>query len=142
MTWVNDVILFFHFFGLMLGAAGGMASGLIMRKAAGLPPEQGQTIRMLGPMLANVAHLGVVVLWVTGLTLVWSKWNGLGSLPTLFWVKAVFIVTLTASAIAVHMTYAEIRKGNKAVASRLPKLGPLSGASAVLAVLFASLAFH
>ena len=41
----------------------------------------------------------------------------------------------------IHMTYAEIRKGNVAVAARLPKLGPMAGISALLAVLFAVLAF-
>jgi hypothetical protein len=84
----------------------------------------------------------VTLLWVTGLILVWSKWDGFASLPQLFWVKAIFILSLTAVAIFVHMTYAEIRKGNVAVASRLPKLGPMGGVSAILAVLFAVLTFN
>ncbi len=50
-------------------------------------------------------------------------------------------MTLTAASIAVHMTYAEIRKGNVAAAARLPKLGPAAGLSALLAVFFAVFAF-
>ena len=138
---MNDFILFLHFVGLMLGAAGGLSSSIIMRRALTMGPEQAQTIRSLGPLLANVAHIGVAVLWITGLILVWSKWNGPGSLPTLFWVKFVFVLTLTAASIFIHMTYAEIRKGNVAVASRLPKIGPVAGISALLAVLFATFAF-
>ena len=75
---MNPFLLFLHFFGLMLGAAGGLASGLLMRRAAGMPPEQARTIRGLGPMLAHVSAFGLVLLWVTGLIMVWSKWNGLG----------------------------------------------------------------
>ena len=138
---MNDFILFLHFVGLMLGAAGGLSSSIIMRRALTMGPEQAQTIRSLGPLLANVAHIGVAVLWITGPILVWSKWNGPGSLPTLFWVKFVFVLTLTAASIFIHMTYAEIRKGNVAVASRLPKIGPVAGISALLAVLFATFAF-
>jgi hypothetical protein len=82
-----------------------------------------------------------VLLWASGLVLVWSKWDGLASLPQMFWVKAIFIASLTIVSVLINMTYAQIGKGNMAVASRLPKLGPLAGISALLAVLFAVLAF-
>ena len=138
---MNNFILFLHLFGLMLGAAGGLGSGVLMRRALAMPADEAKVVRGLGPLLANVAHIGVALLWVTGLILVWSKWDGFANLPQLFWVKAIFILSLTAVAIFVHMTYAEIRKGNVAVAARLPKLGPMGGVSAILAVLFAVYAF-
>ena len=138
---MNNFILFLHLFGLMLGAAGGLGSGVLMRRALAMPADEAKVVRGLGPLLANVAHIGVALLWVTGLILVWSKWDGFANLPQLFWVKAIFILSLTAVAIFVHLTYAEIRKGNVAVASRLPKLGPMGGVSAILAVLFAVYTF-
>lgn len=134
-------LLFLHFFGLMLGAAGGMASGILMRRAAGLPPEQAQVVRGQGPLLANVAAAGVALLWITGLVMVFAYWN-LGALGWPFWVKMVFAVILTLATIAIHLTYAEIRRtGNAALGQRLAKIGPVSGLSALLAVLFASIAF-
>jgi hypothetical protein len=138
---MNDTILFLHFVGLMLGAAGGFASAVIMRRALTLPADEARVVRGLGPILANVSGIGLALLWVTGFILVWSKWEGFGSLPQMFWVKAIFILTLTAVTILIHMTYAEIRKGNVALAARLPKLGPMAGISALLAVLFAAYAF-
>ena len=71
----------------------------------------------------------------------WSKWDGFANLPQLFWVKAVFILSLTVFTILIQMTYREIGKGNVALAARIPKLGPLAGISALLAVLSAVLAF-
>jgi hypothetical protein len=68
----NDLILFLHFFGLMVGAAGGMASGVIMRRAASLGPDEARTIRGLGPLLHNVSVVGIAILWITGLILVWN----------------------------------------------------------------------
>ncbi len=100
-----------------------------------------RTLRGLGPMLANVSAVGLALMWATGLAMVWSRWGGPGNLPGLFWVKFVFVLTLTAATIAIHMSYAQIRGGNPAAAARLPKLGPISGISAVLAVLFAVYAF-
>lgn len=139
---MNAFLLFLHLFGLMLGAAGGLANGILMRRATTMPTDQAATIRSLGPMLAHVAAVGLVIMWITGLILVWSKWGGLGSLPGLFWVKFVFVVILTVSSGGVDMTYAQIRRtGNKALAARLAVLGPISGISAILAVLFAAFAF-
>ena len=138
---MSDAILFLHFVGLMLGAAGGFASAVIMRRALALPADEAKVVRSLGPILARVSAIGVAILWVTGLILVWSKWDGFGSLPKLFWLKAVFILSLTVMTGLIQMTYREIRKGNVALAARLPKLGPMAGISALFAVLFAVLAF-
>jgi hypothetical protein len=138
---MNETMLFLHFVGLMLGATGGFGSAIVMRRALTLKADEGKVLRGLGPVLAKVSAIGLVVLWATGLVLVWTKWDGLGSLPQIFWVKAIFIVSLTVVSVFINMTYAEIRKGNMAVATRLPKLGPMAGVSALLAVLFAVLAF-
>lgn len=138
---MNAALLFLHFVGLMLGAAGGFASAVIMRRALVLPADEAKVVRGLGPILAKVSLTGLIVMWATGLIMVWSKWSGIGSLPDMFWVKAIFILTLTIVTGLIHMTYAEIRKGNVALAARLPKLGPMAGVSALLAVLFAVVAF-
>lgn len=130
---MNEALLFLHFVGLMLGAAGGFASAMIMRRALTLPVDEAKVLRGLGPILSKVSATGVAVLWVTGLILVWSKWGGIGSLPDMFWVKAIFILSLTVMTALIHLTYAEIRKGNSAAAARLPKFGPMAGVSALLA---------
>lgn len=138
---MNSVLLFLHLVGLMLGAAGGLATAVIMRKAQAMPPEQAKVVRGLGPVLANVSAIGLALMWLTGLILVWSRWQGPASLPSLFWVKAIFIAALTVIVGLIHRTYAEVRGGNMAAAARLPVLGPLAGVSSLLAVFFAVLAF-
>ena len=139
---MNEALLFLHFVGLMLGAAGGFASAIVMRRALALPVDEAKVLRGLGPILANVSGIGLALLWATGLILVWGKLGGIASLPQMFWIKAIFILSLTIVVGLIHMTYGEIRKGNPAAAARLPKLGPMAGISALLAVLFAVLAFN
>jgi hypothetical protein len=63
-------------------------------------------------------------------------------MPVMFWVKMVFVATLTLAAILIEMTYGQVKKGNLAAAARLPRLGPMAGISSLLAVLAAVLAFH
>jgi hypothetical protein len=139
---MNEALLFLHLFGLLLGAGPGVAQNVIVRRAASAPPEQAQVLRGLGPVLANVSAVGIAILWITGLILVWSKYGGPGSLPATFWWKMLFVVILTLLAGFIHWTYAEVRRGNAAAAARLAIAGPATGISALLAVLFAVIAFN
>jgi hypothetical protein len=138
----NDVVLFLHLLGLMMGAAGGLASAIIMRRALTLPADQAGVLRSLGPTLARFSHIGLALMWLTGVALVILKYGGFGSLPTLFWIKMLFVLSLTLAAITIEWTYAEIKRGNAVVAARLPRLGPWAGLSSLLAVLAAVLTFH
>jgi hypothetical protein len=137
----TDILLAIHLIGLMLGAGGGISSGIIMRRTASLAPEQAMTLRSLGPTLTRVAAVGLVLLWITGPVLVLQR-GGFGAMPSMFWVKFIFIATLTLATIAIEVTYAQIKAGNVAAAARLPVLGPIAGLSSFLAVIFAVLAFH
>ncbi len=138
---MNQVLLFLHFVGLMVGATGGFGSAIIMRRAVVAGPDAAGTLRGLGPMLAKVSGAGLALMWASGVIMVWSRWGGPGNLPGLFWLKMLFVLSLTAAAVMIHMTYGEIRRGKPAAAARLPKLGPVSGVSALLAVLTAVFVF-
>lgn len=139
---MNEALLFLHFFGLILGAGPGAAMNVIVRRAAAAPPEQAQALRALGPILANVSAIGIALLWITGVILVWSKWSGPENLPSFFWIKLLFVVLVTIFAGLTHMTYGQVRRGNAAAAARLAIFGPATGISALLAVLFAVIAFN
>jgi hypothetical protein len=139
---LNDTLLFIHLLGLMMGAGGGFGSMIVMRRALALPPEQAGPLRSVGPALARFSLIGLILMWLTGLALVFSKYDGLTALPSLFWVKIVFVLSLTIAAVTIELTYAQIKSGNMASAARLPVLGPIAGMSSLLAVLFAVFAFH
>ena len=128
---ILDVLLIVHLAGLMLGAGGGIGSTIVMGYARSLPDEKGAIVRGAGPALARLSTAGLVLMLLTGPALVSMKYGGL-----------VFVATLTLAAILIEVTYAQVRKGNAAAAANLPKLGPLAGISALLAVVFAALAFH
>ena len=139
---MNQFLLFLHFIGLVLAAGPGTAQSLIASRADKAPPEEAKVLRSLGPMLANVSTIGLVILWITGPIMAWSVYGGFANLPGAFWIKFVFVVLLTLNVIYTQMTFAEVRRGNVAAAQRFRWLGPLAGVSMLLIVLFAVIAFQ
>lgn len=137
-----DILLALHLIGLMMGAGGGFGSMITMREAATRPPEQAATLKMLGPAMAQFSALGLGLMLASGIALVFAKYGGFAALPPLFWAKMLFVAALTLLSIAVHFTYGQVRSGNFAAATRLPVLGPLSGASSMIAAIVAVFAFH
>jgi len=141
-TVVFDILLIIHFVGLMMGAGGGLGSTVVMAHARALPPEQAGPVRAIGPALAHLSTLGLVLLLITGPAMVSMKYGGFSAMPMMFWIKLVFAGTLALAAILIEVTYAQVKRGNAKAAGLLPKLGPMAGISSLLAVIFAALAFH
>jgi hypothetical protein len=139
---MNDFLLIVHFIGLMMGAAGGMGSMIVGRAALKASPEGAGALRALGPRLAKLSAAGIILMWITGVIMVWSVYGGLDNLPGAFWIKFIFVLTLSAAAIVIELAYAQMKAGNRAAAARLPMAGPVAGLSAFLAVIFAVIAFH
>lgn len=142
MDWVLDSLLIIHFAGLMLGAGGGLGSTIVMAQTRALPPEQAGPLRSVGPALARMSTVGLILLLLSGPALVSMKYGGFAAMPTMFWVKLVFVGTLTLAAILIEVTYARVKKGDVKAAALLPMLGPMAGISSLLAVIFAAFAFH
>ncbi len=139
---MTDFILAAHIIGLMMGAGGGFGSMISQREALKRPADQAATLRSIGPALANFSMIGLVLMWATGLALVFLKYGGFGGLPQMFWIKLIFISTLTLAAIATRVLYAQAKAGNTIAATRVPVFGQIAGISSLLAVIFAVLAFH
>ncbi len=139
---MSDVILFLHLLGLLIGAGGGLGTAIVMRAALSRPSEQANVLGSVGPALGRASTIGLIIMLITGPMLVSIKYGGFSNLPQLFWVKMVFVASLTLAAITLELTYGAMKSGNMEAAKRLPALGPWAGLSSLLAVLFAVLAFH
>jgi hypothetical protein len=135
------ILLAAHLIGLMMGAGGGFGSMIVMGAANKAPAEQAMALRRLGPTLARFSLVGLVVMWMTGIALFFMA-GGPAAMPLLFWIKLIFVATLTLAALATEFTYAQLKAGNVKAAARLPVLGPIAGLSSLSAVIFAALAFH
>ncbi len=83
---MEELVLFLHFTGLMLGAGGGMAAmsaELAHKKLGGGPPSD--HLKTVKPIAARISLIGIILLWATG-TIMLQDYN-VGDLGTLFYIK-------------------------------------------------------
>lgn len=142
MIVLNSVLKILHFIGLAMGLAvpfSNMVMGGLMAKAA--PPEKAVLGRF--PLaMGMVGKIGLTLLWLTGLTMVFTKYGGFGGVPVIFHVKLTLVLILTVLVGIVASLEKRVRKGDMSVLPRIEALGKAAGAVALVIVVFAVLAFH
>ena len=141
MSAINQILLILHFLGLTMGfsvtCAGLVMSGL-MAKAA---PSEKAVLGRFPPLMMRVGDIGLVLLWITGVALVYNKWGGFAILPWQFHAKLTAVVLLTVTMGYIHRLQSLIRKGDPAAAARIETVGQIASAFALVAVVFAVLTF-
>jgi len=141
MPDLNQLLLIVHFLALGLGLSATVVHLVLRGLIAGADPAEARGLARLRPVMAQVGGSGLLLLWATGLMLVFMKWGGFGSLPWQFHAKLAMVVGLTGAVGASHALQAKARRGDAAAAARLPIVGHFSLAFSVLAVVFAVLSF-
>lgn len=141
MDVLNTILLILHFLGLTLGFSASFANmtmaGLIKRSQ---PAERGILARF-PPLMGKVGRIGLALLWVTGVIMVFTRWNGFGSLPWQFHVKLTAVVLLTVAVEYIRRLEQQASRGDAAAAARVQQVGKLSGLFAMTALIFAVLTF-
>ncbi|GIK31421.1 MAG: hypothetical protein D8M52_09580 [Chlorobi bacterium] len=141
METLNQVLLIVHYLGLTLGFSVGITNIVVSVVNARTAPEMQPALRPIPPIMSRIGEVGLALLWVTGVTLIYTRWNGWEMLPTLFKVKlgAVIVLTLAVGIIA-HLGR-RIKRGDTGAAKNIENFGKLASLSALVALVFAVLAF-
>jgi hypothetical protein len=138
---LTDVLLMLHFLSLAAGFVnmfGGIALALA---SAGAAPGDGPVLRRMMPALLRVGTWGVAGLWVTGVLLLWLRWNW--QAPLLFHGKLAAVVGLTVVTGYIHMLAARARRaGDPRIMAKAQVAGPFAGVFALAALILAVLTFH
>lgn len=143
MLWLNDILIFLHILGLFLCVSPGLANAVISRQLVKATPEAAATLRQLPPIFVNISSLGLLVLWATGIALIFTRWGGIENLTVAYWVRAVFVMILTIVMIMVHMTIREAHKtGNVAISARLKPFGIVAALAALAAIFTTIVTFN
>lgn len=137
----NQLLLFLHFLGLTLGMASAWGNLVMGTLIEGAPAAERPILARFPPVMSKVGGGGLLLLWVTGLVLVFTKWNGFAGLPWQFHVKLTLVVLLTGAIGMIHALMAKARRGDMAAAARIPTVGLVATTLSVLVVLFAVLSF-
>jgi hypothetical protein len=138
----THLLRFLHFVGLALGVGSGFAQiavGILIGRATG--PDRAVLIRMR-PALGQMGGIGLGLLWITGLTLVFTRWGGFGSLPGVFHAKVTAVVLLTGMVGYSHRLLKQARLGDASAPGRLETAGKIMLLLSLTAVALAVYAFN
>lgn len=137
---MNEILIILHFLGLGAGVASGVGNAVVGAQIAGQPDDRA-VLGRLPPIFARVGHIGLGLLWATGLILIWTKYGGLSSLPLTFWAKLAGVVLLTVIIGVMTMRMRQMREGNLAAGAILPTLGRVNGLVLLGIIVLAVFAF-
>jgi hypothetical protein len=142
MLLFNKILLMLHFIGLAMGFSVAFSNivmaGLI--KSAAVPEKV--VLGRFPLAMVKVGDIGLTLLWVTGLTMVFTRWRGFGNLPPTFHVKLTAVILLTITVGYIHSQIAKVKKGDMTALPRIEKAGKLSATFAMIALIFAVLTFN
>ncbi|WP_048646009.1 hypothetical protein [Nitratireductor soli] len=128
-----------HFFGLMLGAAGGLGGMMVAIQAKRSQGAPAPALMALRPRFSTITLAGVLLLWLTGLWLWLVGYDG-AFLSGAFIAKLIAAAFILAVAIAGFVAVKRAKPGTPPPAI-LQKLGPLAGLASYIAVALAVYVF-
>jgi uncharacterized membrane protein len=137
----NQVLLILHFLGLAMGLSVSFSNLVMGGLMARTAPSEQVVLARFPPMMIRVGDIGLTLLWITGLTLVFTKYGGFGVMPWQFHVKLTAVVILSALIGYIHSLMRQARNGNGAAAARIPTVGRVAFLFALTAIVFAVATF-
>jgi len=144
--WFNQRMLILakiiHFLSLSAGIGGGVAAALIGIRAKGAAADAVPLLRGLQKTLGRIGFGAIVLLWLTGIYMVYAVKGGWAGLGTVFWLKILAVAILTAASLTGQYFALTAAKRDPAVMGpRMAKIGMTATSSAVAALILAVIAF-
>jgi CubicO group peptidase (beta-lactamase class C family) len=142
MNQLNQLLLVLHFLGLALGFSASIANIAMAGLIAAAPPPEKPVLGRFPPIMSRVGSYGLLLLWITGAILVYTRWGGFGALPWQFHAKLTAVVLLTGTVGYLHSLQRRIQQGDAGAMARVQTAGMLTPILALAAVVFAVLTFN
>lgn len=131
-----------HFLGFSVGIGGGVAGMLAGIRARGASAEVVPVLRGLQKTLGRISFAAIVILWLSGIYMVYAVKGGWAGLGAAFWLKMAAVVVLTAASLtAQYYGLTAARRDPAVMGPRMAKIGMTASGSAVLALILAVVAF-
>jgi len=137
-----QILLVLHFLGLAMGFSvsfAGMVMGAMIARAK---PEERPVLGRFLPVMSRVGDIGLVLLWGSGLSLLYLKWGGFRNVAPTFHAKITLVVALTLLVGYIHALQGRLKRGDHAVQGRMQTAGKFAFLLAVSIVVLAVLTFN
>jgi len=138
----NKIFLMLHFIGLAMGLAVPFANIVMVSVMAKAQPAEKMILGRFPLAMSKIGKIGIGLLWATGITMVFTRWSGFGTLPHTFFIKLTAVVLLTITVGYLHYLETRVKKGDAAALVRIQLAGKIAFALGIAAVIFAVLTFN
>jgi uncharacterized membrane protein len=139
---MKEVMLFFHFIGLVMGLGTGFAHAFLGSVASKMTPEEATKFRMHSLVLSNMGNVGLGFLIISGLFLITPYWTTLSAMPLLI-AKLVLVATLTIVIVLINLSSKKAKQGNAELEiKKMQQLGKLTMILGLSIVILAVSVFH
>jgi len=142
MEILNNILLWIHLGGLVVGMGSGMALGVISPAISKSKPEERDRLWGLYGLLSRNAHAGLGLLLVTGPILVFTKFGGFEGAGTWFWIKMALVVVLVISIMVGTRASKRLKSGDASAVPVAQRSGLINGVTGFLIILSAVFAFN
>lgn len=142
MDLFNKILLMLHFVGLAMGLSVSISNIVMLGIITKAAPGERPVLARFPPAMSKVGRVGLVLLWLTGLTMVYTRWAGFDGMPWQFHVKITAVVLLTITVLYLGKLEGQVSRGEAAAAAKLPVFGKVASLFALTALVFAVLTFN
>ena len=130
-----------HIAAFIAGGANSVIMPIIGPKIAAATPEVRAQLFDIVDRLAKVGKVAMGTLLVTGLLVLWLKWNWVPPNAVWFWIKMAAIVAMIFCIVQNERNSKLARAGDRDAAKRSQMFGQLTGAAFIIVILSAVFAF-
>lgn len=141
MEILINILIFLHILGLVIGMGSGVALSRLGPFYGQISEDQRGVLFKFAFLLGRNGHIGLGLLWVTGILVVWLKYGGVADFSWWFWAKMVLVVILSASIGMGSAAFRKFAAGDMGASARAAMAGKINAVAGVLIILSAVFAF-
>jgi hypothetical protein len=138
---LDHFLVVVHFVGLAMGLGSGFAQMIMAGLMAKASPQEKAVLARFPPKMGQVGVIGLFLLWLSGLSIIWTRYGTFSILPRTFVYKLSAVVLLTLAVAMIQVLQRRAQKGDTAAMARMQTLGRLTGPLALIAIVFAVITF-
>ena len=136
------VLFIIHIVAFIAGGANSVAMPILGRRLAAATPEMRGELMGIVESLAKVGKYAMGTLLVSGVLVLWLKWDWMPPSPIWFWAKMGFIVLMIVFIAVNEANAKKARGGDMEAAGRSRTFGMLTGLAFLGVILSAVFAFE
>lgn len=141
--YVLGLILFIiHIAAFIAGGANSVIMPVLGPRLATATPEVRGQLMGIVEGVAKVGKYAMVTLLISGVLVLWLKWDWVAPSPVWFWIKMAFIVVMIVFIALNEMNARKARQGDQEAAGRSKMFGQLTGLAFLGVIVSAVLAFN